>query len=56
MNWQSVIAEKEEGGLGIGSLQGQNLALLSRWWWRFKTEQNFLWKKVITSLHGADGA
>ena len=54
MNWQSVLANKIDGGLGIGSLQAQNLALLARWWWRFKTEANSLWRKVIVSLHGDD--
>lgn len=28
-----------------------NLALLSKWWWRFKTEPDKLWRKVIWSFH-----
>ena len=43
------------GGLRIGSLKSQNTALLVKWWWRFKVEEGALWKKNITSLHGASG-
>ena len=49
------MATKKKGGLGIGSLRAQNLALLSSWWWRFKKEDSPLWKKVICALHGKDG-
>ncbi|KAJ9567733.1 hypothetical protein OSB04_003699 [Centaurea solstitialis] len=53
--WTKVIAPKDSGGLGIGSLKAQNLALLSKWWWRFWSENQSLWKMVIQSFHGTDG-
>ncbi|KAJ9539315.1 hypothetical protein OSB04_032048 [Centaurea solstitialis] len=53
--WDSVLSDFDCGGLGIGSLRALNLALLCKWWWRFKTEENPLWKLVIQSLHGTDG-
>ena len=31
------------------------MALLTKWWWRFKTEEGALWKKVIVALHGHSG-
>lgn len=31
VKWEKVILPKQEGGLGIGSLKGANLALLARW-------------------------
>ncbi|GJS75871.1 putative RNA-directed DNA polymerase [Tanacetum coccineum] len=43
------------GGLNIGSLRAKNLALLGKWWWRFKTEGESLWVRVIKSIHGKSG-
>ncbi|XP_071700150.1 uncharacterized protein [Rutidosis leptorrhynchoides] len=43
------------GGLNIGSLKGKNLALLGKWWWRFKTETNSFWVKIIRSIYGPSG-
>ncbi|GKF04752.1 reverse transcriptase domain, reverse transcriptase zinc-binding domain protein, partial [Tanacetum coccineum] len=42
-------------GLNIGSLKALNWSLFAKWWWRFKTEKNSLWKKVVCSFHGSDG-
>ncbi|KAJ9558649.1 LOW QUALITY PROTEIN: hypothetical protein OSB04_013263 [Centaurea solstitialis] len=53
--WSKTINSLESGGLGIGSLYEHNMALLAKWWWRFKTEHDALWKKVITALHGSSG-
>nr|GEU58439.1 RNA-directed DNA polymerase, eukaryota, reverse transcriptase zinc-binding domain protein [Tanacetum cinerariifolium] len=36
-------------------LKAMNWALLSKWWWRFRVENEALWVKVIKSLHGAGG-
>ncbi|GJT38333.1 hypothetical protein Tco_0938198 [Tanacetum coccineum] len=43
------------GGLGIGTLKSSNLAMLSKWWWRFHTENHAFWCKIIRSIHGVDG-
>ncbi|XP_071728042.1 uncharacterized protein [Rutidosis leptorrhynchoides] len=43
------------GGLNLGSLKRKNLALIGKWWWRFKTEPNALWVKVISSSYGSSG-
>ena len=50
-----MIIAREKGGLGIGSLRAQNIALLEKWRWRFKTEDGPLWKAVIVSIHGVAG-
>ncbi|GKA18145.1 RNA-directed DNA polymerase, eukaryota [Tanacetum coccineum] len=39
INWKKTMARKEDGGLGIGSLYGFNMALLYKWKWRFRTTQ-----------------
>ncbi|KAJ0520325.1 putative RNA-directed DNA polymerase [Helianthus annuus] len=51
--WAKVIGPVDYGGIGIGSLADANLAMLAKWWWRFKSEQNALWRKVIWSIHSS---
>ncbi|XP_071718269.1 uncharacterized protein [Rutidosis leptorrhynchoides] len=55
VKWEDVIKPYGAGGLSIVSLKSKNLALLEKWWWRFKTETNALWVKVIRSIHGPLG-
>lgn len=50
--WNDMIASKEAGGLGIGSLKALNLALMAKWWWRVKTEKDALWVQLISAIHG----
>nr|GEX32906.1 cysteine-rich receptor-like protein kinase [Tanacetum cinerariifolium] len=49
IKWSNVIAPKLIGGLGIGSLKAANLALLSCWWWRIRSDKSSLWNSVIVS-------
>ncbi|GJU37056.1 hypothetical protein Tco_1185410 [Tanacetum coccineum] len=50
--WNKVCSSSSVGGLGIGSLQAFNLALLLKWFWRFHIENDSLWKNIIISIHG----
>ncbi|GJX79219.1 hypothetical protein Tco_0327368 [Tanacetum coccineum] len=50
--WKSAISPKLQGGLGIGSLNAFNLALIQKWRWRFAQDQHSLWTRVITDIHG----
>ncbi|KAJ0445466.1 hypothetical protein HanIR_Chr16g0843241 [Helianthus annuus] len=52
--WDKVTCDKEEGGLGLARLDECNKALILKWCWRYFTEQNALWRKVIDSIHGSD--
>lgn len=54
VKWNKVLAEKNSGGLGVGSIQAQNLALLRKWKWRFYNKSNSMWNKVIKELYGAE--
>lgn len=45
-----VYARIEEGGLGILDLTILNQALLTKWWWKFHTEPQLLWNKIIHTL------
>ncbi|GJX92110.1 hypothetical protein Tco_0345436 [Tanacetum coccineum] len=49
------MASKDAGGLGVASLFALNRALMFKWVWRFITQKNSLWAKVITAIHGDDG-
>ncbi|GKD16537.1 putative RNA-directed DNA polymerase, eukaryota, reverse transcriptase zinc-binding domain protein [Tanacetum coccineum] len=42
-------------GLAISSLKFFNLALLHKWRWRFYSNPDSLWVKVIRALHGREG-
>nr|KAJ0214448.1 hypothetical protein LSAT_V11C400195850 [Lactuca sativa] len=53
--WDKILAAKEKGGLGVGSLKAQNLALLGKWWWHFRKPPDSIWALVIKAIHGADG-
>lgn len=53
--WDKISASKERGGLGIGNLKAQNIAMLGKWWWRFKANPNITWAVVIKSIYGDDG-
>nr|KAJ0200540.1 hypothetical protein LSAT_V11C600316150 [Lactuca sativa] len=53
--WEKVLAAKERGGLGIGTLKAHNIALLGKWWWRFKNYQDTTLVEVIKSIYGMDG-
>ncbi|KAJ9567575.1 hypothetical protein OSB04_003541 [Centaurea solstitialis] len=55
ISWSVILNKKSNGGLGVGSLKALNLALLSKWLWRFKTEHEALWKKVIQAIHRSNG-
>lgn len=53
--WKKVCSPTKCGGLGIGSLQASNLSMLSKWWWRFHTEPNSRWCRLVKSIHGKSG-
>lgn len=53
--WDKVLASKQSGGLGIGNLKAQNIAMFGKWWWRYRVNSNSAWAEVIKSLYGADG-
>ncbi|XP_076940143.1 putative mitochondrial protein AtMg00310 [Bidens hawaiensis] len=52
VKWNLVLSDKKFGGLGFGSLEAMNLALLYKWKWRFFNSSGDLWAKLITVIHG----
>ena len=51
MGWHKVTKSKEKRGFGIQSTRGRNLALLAKLNWRFRTEKDALWEKVLRSKY-----
>ncbi|GKB97818.1 hypothetical protein Tco_0983955 [Tanacetum coccineum] len=41
--------------LGVGGIHAKNLGLLGKWKWRFLTEKDALWRRVINDFYGSDG-
>ncbi|GKF47775.1 hypothetical protein Tco_0137577, partial [Tanacetum coccineum] len=52
VQWAKVLASKKYGGLGVSSFFALNRALLFKWVWRFISQDNSLWFRFITALHG----
>ncbi|KAM0042735.1 putative RNA-directed DNA polymerase [Helianthus debilis subsp. tardiflorus] len=50
--WNRVTTPVSKGGIGLSRLKDTNIALLSKWIWRFRNEGSALWKEVISSIHG----
>ncbi|XP_022014076.1 uncharacterized protein LOC110913564 [Helianthus annuus] len=50
--WDYVTRSIKFGGLGISKLKTVNDALLVKWLWRFRQEEESLWRKVIMACHG----
>nr|GEU38546.1 RNA-directed DNA polymerase, eukaryota [Tanacetum cinerariifolium] len=55
VKWNSVLASKEKGGLGVSSLYALNRGLMLKWVWKFFNQKTSLWVKVIKAIHGEDG-
>ncbi|GJW07864.1 RNA-directed DNA polymerase, eukaryota, reverse transcriptase zinc-binding domain protein [Tanacetum coccineum] len=55
VNWNSVLASKDNRGLGVSSLYALNRALMFKWKWRFYTQDSSLWVRVIKAIYGNDG-
>ncbi|GJS47284.1 RNA-directed DNA polymerase, eukaryota, reverse transcriptase zinc-binding domain protein [Tanacetum coccineum] len=48
--WNTALASKVHGGLGIGSLFSLNQALILKWRWRFFQNPNALWLNDLTAI------
>lgn len=55
VKWDKAPQKVKLGGLNIGSLKAINWALLAKWWWRFRVEENRPWVKIIKSVYGENG-
>nr|GEZ08698.1 RNA-directed DNA polymerase, eukaryota [Tanacetum cinerariifolium] len=51
VKWHTVLASKQYGGLGLSSFFALNRGLLAKWVWRFLSQDNSLWYRVISTIH-----
>lgn len=51
VTWDKVDIPKRLGGLALCKLEVSNMALLTKWAWRYKSDKNGFWKKVIECIH-----
>lgn len=51
VSWEVVTMPKDRGGLGLTPLREFNISLLSKWYWKFRNEQDRLWRRTISALH-----
>nr|GEY56152.1 RNA-directed DNA polymerase, eukaryota, reverse transcriptase zinc-binding domain protein [Tanacetum cinerariifolium] len=54
VRWKSVLAAKDVGGLAVSSLFALNRGLIFKWVWRFFSQKDSLWVRVVKALHGED--
>jgi hypothetical protein len=47
VSWDRVCDPIQCGGLGIRNLVTFNQALLGKWLWRYATEREALWRKIV---------
>ncbi|GJS65514.1 RNA-directed DNA polymerase, eukaryota [Tanacetum coccineum] len=52
IKWTKVLAAKKNGGLGVSSFYALNRALLFRWVWRFISQEDSLWFRLVRAIHG----
>ncbi len=51
VQWKIVCRNRKDGGLGVLDLQAMNLALLSKWWWRFFSDTSSQWGRLVKCLY-----
>ncbi|XP_021971099.1 uncharacterized protein LOC110866053 [Helianthus annuus] len=51
IRWDLILKSRKGGGLGVGSIQDFNTAMLSKWWWRFKSNPLQLWASTVAAIH-----
>ncbi|GJT12155.1 retrovirus-related pol polyprotein from transposon TNT 1-94 [Tanacetum coccineum] len=56
VKWSNTLASFDKGGLGVGSLNAFNKALLLKWRWHLFNYPNALWVQVIKAFHGKESS
>ena len=54
VKWDVICSNKDQGGLGLRSLSLLNKALFGKCIWRFASEADCPWKRMICSKFGKD--
>ncbi|KAK3229608.1 hypothetical protein Dsin_001489 [Dipteronia sinensis] len=54
VDWNTICKSKANDGLGVGHMLVKNIGLLAKWCWRYGSEVNSLWKRVLCAKYGSD--
>ncbi|XP_028099375.1 uncharacterized protein LOC114298914 [Camellia sinensis] len=54
VKWGEVTKSFDQGGLGIRRIRDVNACLLLKWWWKFETQVNSLWRRAICNKYNID--
>jgi hypothetical protein len=54
VDWPKVCLPVREGGLGIRNLRCFNRALLGKWLWRYASEPEACWRRVVEAKYGSE--
>ncbi|KAK2662363.1 hypothetical protein Ddye_000937 [Dipteronia dyeriana] len=52
VDWVSLCKSKKQGGLGISRMIDKGLSFIAKWLWRFRREDQSLWKIVLCVKYG----
>lgn len=53
VSWEKVTLPKRQGGLGLSRMVWCNQSLLAKWVWRFRSEGQGLWVRVVQAIHSS---
>ncbi|CAL5191793.1 unnamed protein product [Lathyrus oleraceus] len=53
VSWDKICLRTEEGGLGVKNVEWFNLALMSKWGWRFLNDKHAIWFKLLQFRYGS---
>ncbi|XP_028052094.1 uncharacterized protein LOC114256638 [Camellia sinensis] len=56
VKWGEATKSINQWGLGIRRLRDVNACLLLKWWWKFGTQINSLWRRALCSKYKIDEA
>lgn len=55
VNWNIVCLDKGHGGIGLRKLHVLDRAHLEKWIWKFVTNTNCIWKRILHVKFGVEG-
>ncbi|KAL4385916.1 hypothetical protein GQ457_09G028800 [Hibiscus cannabinus] len=51
LKWETICLPRSHGGLGLINFKVKNHAMLFKWIWRYGSEPNSLWRKIIADRY-----
>lgn len=51
--WGKICSAKDEGGLGLKSLEERNKPFPLKWWSRYYSERFKLWNMILKGKYGS---